>query len=306
MTDLIPDKRLDFMCIGAAKSGTTWLYHNLSLHPNISLSKVKEINYFNKYTGEDPDILNPNYGKPIEWYHSYFPDSKPGFLLGEFSTSYLKYLNCAPDLHAYNPKLKLIVILRNPVERVFSHYLFLLQRGFVAPSMSFEEAMTKRKYMLDNSLYFEQLFHYFKLFPKNQIKILWYDDLIHQPEKLYAETLEFLQIEPFFPSGLKEVVNPTKEVRSRLLNDVLINFSKTFNSGKIAGKIKFILKKLRLGKILNHVFILNSAKPNAERREINEASRKQLQDYFKADIEKLEALLDVDLNTWKTRTHSTS
>ena len=125
--------KVDFFIVGAPKAGTTSLYHYLNEHPEISMSSQKEPDYFS-----DADIQNEGmyYGKnridTIKKYHSLFDDNSESKLKGEASVSYLFYKNVPQKIKAYNPDSKIIIMLRNPIERAFSHYLMDYRLGLVS------------------------------------------------------------------------------------------------------------------------------------------------------------------------------
>lgn len=291
---------VNFVCIGAAKSGTTWLYQNLKQHPNIVVSNVKEIYYFNKYSSEEQNEINPHYGKSLNWYHSFFPSRiSSEERLGEFSTTYLKYQNCSTDIYRYNPQMKIIAILRNPTEQVYSQYLFFIQKGFIPVYWTFEETLLKRPYLLKNALYFQQLKPYFDLFPKDQIKILWYEDIKNRSEQLYSETLDFLGLHPFISPYLNTLVNPTIKVKSKKLNSLLISFTERIRSKNVPLFLRYIIDLLKLRYAINKIHALNLTEFKDKKPEIKSSTKQMMANFFQHDINSLEKILGKDLKTWK-------
>lgn len=266
--------RLDFMCVGAAKAGTTWLCHNLRQHPRIFICADKELHYFNQYLPENPQKINPNYQKSLTWYHQFFEAATPNQLTADFSTSYLKYPNCAKDLFTYNPSLKIIMILREPIERVLSHYYFLIQRNII-PKQDLTQAIKTHPHILENSLYAKQLKNYQTFFPKEQIKILWYKEIKQTPQTLINEVTNFLEIEQFTPKDLKKKINVTQYTPQNSLSKIIQK------AKKIAG--------------LN-----TEEKQNRNRKEIlTNPLKTELKAYFQEDICTLEKMLNKDLSLWK-------
>src|SRR3989339_1804269 len=107
----VVNKKVDIIGIGVQKSATTWLYTCLSEHPEIRCSSKEEMNYFD-------DSLS--YSKGFEWYHAHFKFG--AWKTAEYSPTYFYDKNVPARIHTYNPDSKLILSLRNPIERAFSHY----------------------------------------------------------------------------------------------------------------------------------------------------------------------------------------
>jgi hypothetical protein len=118
-------KSLDFMIVGAQKAGTTALAHFLDQHPAIAMSNRKEVHLFDaptySHTWSVEDIN--------QRYQAHFTPAAEACQLGEATPVYLFFQEIAAELHRYKPDLKLIIMLRDPVERVLSHYSMELSRG---------------------------------------------------------------------------------------------------------------------------------------------------------------------------------
>lgn len=209
----------DFIIIGAQKAGTTSLYSYLAQHPQVFPAAKKEVHYFDYF-----------YQNGELWYRSYFPligtvKEKKG-LTGESSPFYLFHPLCAQRIHEHVPDVKLIVLLRNPVERAISHYFMEVCQGHetlpIGKAMRDEEArlaneMTKleidpycRSYQLTNysykgrGIYADQLERYFEHFPREQIIILRAEDMYKDTDRVLKEVCGFLGIDQdFHPSDLR-------------------------------------------------------------------------------------------------------
>lgn len=211
----------DFIIIGAQKGGTTSLYRYLIQHPCVAPIYIKEPHFF--------DIF---FHKGIGWYRAHFPTSvekyyveltrKHDFITGEASPYYLYHPLAAKRVAKTLPHAKLIVVLRNPVDRAYSHYQHQLRQPGVEP-LPFEEAIeaeTKRlageeekilrdeKYVsfnhrhysyLARGTYIHQVPAWMDLFPKEQILILKSEDLYTKPGTIVEQTLDFLHI----PNGIQ-------------------------------------------------------------------------------------------------------
>lgn len=179
----------NFLIIGAAKSGTTSLYHYLKQHPEIYLSPVKEPKFFCFYQekldwqgpGDQKAILN--YVTDIDQYFSLFEGVRNETAIGEATPWYIYSESAVKKIKAFIPDAKLIAILRDPAERAYSHFLHLLREGR-EPLADFQDALdaeeerTRRNWgwtwqYKSRGLYYSQLKKYFDTFP-NKIYVYIY------------------------------------------------------------------------------------------------------------------------------------
>lgn len=213
----------DFIIIGAQKGGTTSLYNYLTEHPNIVSASRKEVHFFNN-----------NFHKGMSWYRAKFPTSiskfyainilRRDFITGEASPYYLPHPYAPKRIATYLPRVRLIVLLRNPVERAYSHYRHQMHFGF--EHLSFEEAIaceekrlkedveklaSSESYYsfnhqhfsyLERGKYADQLQVWFNLFSREQFLILSSEDFFRDPGALYKQTLEFLNVPVIEPKTI--------------------------------------------------------------------------------------------------------
>src|SRR6266511_2184385 len=207
----------DFLIIGAQKAGTTALYAYLRWHPEITGPSFKEVSYFDRH-----------YAHGERWYRGHLPGrlrlwltkrrrgSWP--LVGEASPSYLFHPLAPERVAALMPRARLIAVLRNPVDRAFSHYQHEVALG--REKLSFEEALDREddrmrgeiERMLEDPSYFshawwnytyvargryaEQLERWFAAFPREQLLVLVSEELLDQTAETYARVLDFLRVDP--------------------------------------------------------------------------------------------------------------
>jgi len=171
---------VSFLCIGPGKSGTTSLFHMLKKHPNVCLADVKEPCFFNDF-----------FGKGINWYHSLFK-LKQNQIAGEVSNTYIFSQDAPNRAFRYNKKIKIITILRNPIDRAFSHYLFLRRNGEI--SCSFEEALKIKPDILERGRYSRHLKHWYKYFPKKQIYVDLFENFKENPYQTFHKICSFLNL----------------------------------------------------------------------------------------------------------------
>lgn len=188
-----PGRMPDFLIIGAMKSGTTSFFNLLGRHPSIFVPYWKELQYFSR---------DHKYALGEKSYTEHFTEAKKDQIVGEGSTCYSRwphYPHAAERIAARLPDIKLIYLMRHPVERAYSHYGHIMQERIVkkeGPILTFEEALRDDKEIIDASLYKMQIERYLELFERDQILFLTFDELVSSPDELLQQTQEFLGVEP--------------------------------------------------------------------------------------------------------------
>jgi len=207
----------DFYIIGSAKCGTSSLYEYLSYHPAVQPAVTKEVHFFDHY-----------FERGLNWYKVCFPlkldkffvknFGKKKFITGEASPRYIDHPHTPKRIKEITPDAKFIILLRNPIERAYSHYIMNVRQG-IEP-LSFEEAIdqqTKRtkdefKKMekaenyyskpyfrfsyLERGIYISKLERWLKYFPKEQFCIIKSEDMFKDPNTIFNQILKFLELSP--------------------------------------------------------------------------------------------------------------
>ena len=180
----------NLIVIGAMKCGTTSLHRYLRLHPEIEMSAPKELNYF---------VQELQLGLGEDWYRSHFDPRNA--VRGESSVHYTNHPRFAgvPErIHALVPAAKLIYMVRDPIERMLSHYVHNRAGGY--ERLSAEEALSRPSSYIDRSLYFMQLRRYLEHFDREQVLILTQEELNAERRVTLARAFEFLGVDPGFDS----------------------------------------------------------------------------------------------------------
>ena len=288
---------VDFIGIGAARGGTTWLTHCLRAHPQLCLSEPKEVRYFNRRTLPDEPLhgaLNPNHAKPLDWYLTHFHHSQPGQLNGECSPVYLYDEEAPRAIRRTFPSAKLIVGLRNPIDRAYSHYW--LDRGIEAlGAISFEEAIERHAFYVEMSRYARQLKRYLACFPREQVLLLFSDDMKRQPETEIANVLRFLGVAPTIdPAVLRSSYgNPPTRARSPWLK----RFLRDAMRKAVEWRLSPLVAVIRRMKIQDLVRAVNSIP--MQYPDMRPETRQRLREIFQGDIRELEALAGRNLSHWQ-------
>jgi hypothetical protein len=185
----------NFLVIGAQKAGTTSLWHYLIQHPQIELSAQKELHYFDRE--EDyPDH---------DWYRSHFTGDRPAS--GEITPIYCYWPGAIKRIHAFQPTMRLIFILRNPIDRAISHYWMEYQREqetlSLRDALEAEEARLatglpvhlRQHSYLARGVYHEQLARIYRYFPREQVLVLVFESLTRSPQTFLSRITRFLAVD---------------------------------------------------------------------------------------------------------------
>lgn len=179
----------NFLIIGAMKAGTTSLYHYLRAHPQVFMSSVKELDFF---------AHEPNDGRSLDWYRRQFAPADPdSAAIGEASTIYTKYPRFpgVPErIAAQVPEVKLIYVVRHPIERIRSHFQHQVAVG--AERAPFEQAVFDNPIYLHYSRYAMQIDQYLLHFPRDHMLVITSEDLRHKRLATVRQVYEFLGVEP--------------------------------------------------------------------------------------------------------------
>ena len=293
MTDTF---RVDFIGIGVAKSGSTWLADCLRAHPQIFVSRIKEIQYFHKVRPYSNGLRNINYDRSLSWYHNHFKKRLPDQLCGEISPDYFTAANVAVDIYAYNPDIKLILVFRNPVDQIYSHYHYLSQIGLIH-SPNFEEALSTYPDLLAECYYTKHLQRYLDCFDEKNIGIWLYDDLVEDREAFFLSVLNFLGVSHVIPEIFNTKSNVAKKAHFPLFNFYLDQVRVFLHKKKLLGVIKF-LRISGISGIVEWIRDKLNQKEILKKSPMNPATRKKLMELLEKDIIQLAKLINRDLSNW--------
>lgn len=185
----------NFLIIGAARSGSTWMSRNLSLHPEVFIPTQKELHFFDR-----------DYDQGMDCYATHFQlrAAADARVVGEATPAYLHREVAAGRIHRHLPDAKLIVCLRDPVERLYSRYWNSRGRFVENKGLSFEEKLQQKPEFIEEGFYVDHLARYLDLWPRDRLLILLYDDLKAAPREFLKSMYEFLGVDPEFDSELAE------------------------------------------------------------------------------------------------------
>jgi Sulfotransferase domain len=296
----------NFFIVGAPKCGTTALYSYLKQHPEVFLSEMKEPHFFGS------DLSFQNRMSP-EAYRELFAGAADRPRVGEASASYLYSARAASEIHQLDPAARIIVMLRNPVDMLYSLHSEYLSNGLeelpdFQVALDAEESrkrgerlpasLTWRSVMFCKEFLFyrevariaQQVARYVDVFTPKNVHVILFDDFKRDTSAVYRETLGFLGIRQDFQPNF-EVVNPNKTVRSRWLRTFLSNPPRV-----VQHLARWLLPqrlKLHLYEGLRDMNLRRESRPP-----LDAALRRRLQEEFRPEVERLGSLLGRDLLGW--------
>ena len=249
---------VNFIIVGAAKSGTTSLYQYISQHQNVFMPQNKEPRFFCDYPVEkfnfDSNYFHSEITKSKEQYMELFVDAPKNAFCGEASTDYLTCKNTAQRIYDWDKNIKIIIMLRDPIERAYSEYLHSFNAKFQRESF-WESLMLEKKrqnelydpifHHVTRGLYYHPVKEYLKLL---DTEIIFFEDFANNSQQVTQDTLTFLK-----------------------LQEQSIDTSSKFNVGT------------------NSYY---------KQRPLTLAQHEWLKDQFKVDVLNLQSLLGKDLSHW--------
>ncbi len=289
----------NFLIVGAAKAGTTALYTYLKQHPQVYTTPQKETSFF-AFEGEPIDFQGPGDNEVAEYpitdlatYQQQFQGVNGEQAIGEACPVYLYHPQAARRIHHYLPNVRLIAILRNPIDRAYTNYLHLIREGRETETDFMSALQAEPQRIKDNWMWFwyytkvgyyaEQLQRYYQLFDRSQIQVYLYEDLQRDASGLLQNIFRFLEVDDRFVPDFTIRPNKSGIPKNKLLHQLLT----TPNPLKAA--VKPLIPPVMRQKIQHQ----NLAKPT-----ISLKVRQELTKLFRDDILTCQDLIERDLSAW--------
>lgn len=268
----------NFLLIGAARSGTSWLNEVLARHPDVYTPADREIHFFDRH-----------FAKGWGWYQSLFTPAITGSakLIGENTPAYLYEPDVPQLIREHLPDVKMVVLLRHPIKRLYSHYTRKIKiEGLAQPFLDYVDTDPHAR---DRSFYAAQLERYFALFPREQFLILCFEDIIKDQAKLVTELSTFLGIDTKGFSFEDKQVNASYKPRFHALYQAAYAVNNALTTRHIHWPAQ-LATKLNVKRLFR-----GSGKklPQITTAEIN-----ALKPLYHDDVTRLKALLNYDFPAW--------
>jgi hypothetical protein len=264
---------VDFLLIGSAKSATTSLSNGLSQHPDICFSDPKEPQFFSTVNWRDH----------LESYHALF-NEKNAKLYGEGSTNYSKFphynKNIHQDIFDYNPNMKIIYMMRHPIDRIVSHYIHSFNRGHESID-DINTALTSNNHYLDTARYAMQIEPFISRFGRQNVLLLFFEDFVSKPQDVLDSAFNFLGVEPM--SIQKKALDSNKSFNRSVIHHKYDNPKTTIDKLR---KVVLIVKNYFSRDFINET-------PN-----LSSETKTYILNSVKDDITEIERLTNRNLSHW--------
>lgn len=298
----------NFLMIGAAKAGTTSLRDYLDQHPEVFVSRRREPSFF-AHAGAQPRFVGPGdeqWTFVTDWaaYCRLFDEAATASAVGEISPRYLFFEEASERIRHHLPDVRLIAILRHPVDRAYSHYLMNRARDCepaadFAAAFGLEAERRARGWGWDwcyvgAGLYHRQLSRYYEKFPRQQIKVLLYDDYRRDPGGFFEEIFEFLGVDPSFQPDTSLRQREAGLPRNRRLRRVLEK------GGPFTSLARQMLPAAWRRRAKSGMIAWNTVPPAPLSDELR---RTLFETHFAEDCRRLSELIGRDLRHWAAPRH---
>lgn len=290
----------NFLLVGGEKCGTTSVYFYLRQHPQTFIPS-KDTFFFNPETVKNRTEANRRFLSPQEYADIYsVPESHSALARGEIASSYLNhYQEVIPRIKHYLGDIKIVIILRNPVERAYSHYMHYVKdmcedRDFVEAiesELNDKDQIPVNRHFFNCGLYCEPVSNFLKEF--SAVKILLFEDLVWNTEETLRDLYRFLGIDDDFHLSRAVKFNVSGYPRNRLLHWIFFKPNRfklalkkvVISLGVSEERITGIIEKFRSG--------------NLEKRPMSAEARQKLTEAYRDEIARLEKLVGRDLSVWE-------
>ncbi|MBZ8181850.1 sulfotransferase domain-containing protein [Oscillatoria salina] len=271
-----------FIVLGGHKCGTSSLHSYLDQHPEIYLPAIKGIDFFSREGNPGQRITT------IEEYQALYQDKSQEQIAGEVSSVYLNSPKACRTIKKYVPDAKLIVVLRNPIDRAFSHFNVLKETK--KRERDFQEIFTEKK-VKKNGFYAAPLKMYLGEFGREQFKFFLFDSLTKNQQEFFADFFEFIGVDASFMPDTSLILRKGGKIKYNKIERV---FQQNNSLKKI---LKFVVKPFTTPK---QRLDLSVKMQNAFTKRIQMPSdiRKQLTELYREDILQVQDLLEIDLSHW--------
>ena len=280
-------RKPSFFVVGTPKGGTTSIFNYLEEHPEVFLPKLKEPHFFSS-----PEILDTYYNVKIiteeTHYRNLFKDASTQNAIGDLSTSYLYNRKSAERIKSFNSDSKIIIVLRNPVERAISHYLMDYNLGYI--DIPFIDVINNReknsifyREYIELGYYESQISNYYEIYDKSKVLIILSEDLFSNTIEIVSDIYKFIGVDENYIPDISKKHNQYRKPKFEIVKKIAQSKVATNLLNNIPEEIKNIAKT---------VFYSNTRKPLLTKE------RDVLKDLYRGSIIKTSNLINRDLSSW--------
>lgn len=262
----------DFIVAGGMRCATGWIRQCLLEHPDIYMPR-KETHFFDR-----------NYDMGIDWYHEFFASYRGERIVGEKTATYFHYVDSPSRMMEVNPEVKVIVCLRDPIERMFSHYSMFAESDHALKEAGFVESMLPGTDFLNWSLYADQVENFKRIIPDDNLLFVIYEEKDMAPVNFIRDMYTFLGVD----SSLKA---PSAELRTKL--------GQFEHNNWFWGRFSKIMLHPRAPDVFRSIY--SGMRPSSTGSGLGAGEYEQLSGYFTDEIPRLESLLGKSLDFWETK-----
>lgn len=275
-----------FIGIGGQKCASSWIYRILEDHPQVAVGEPKELDFFSYY-----------YDRGSQWYERHFALGPGVLTAGEVSPSYLLHPDAPARAHAYNPGLRIVVALRDPVGRAWSNHLHEVRLGhFAGEDISFEAGLRNNPMYLEQSLYAKHLARWFATFGRDSIHVTFQEDIERDPAGEAVRLYRFLGVaEDHVAQFLDRRANESYVPRNALLERITRALGR---AGRALG-LGALVRAVRYSPLVDRYIGRNRVHLREVVPPMREETRARLRAFFADDEQALAQLLGMARLPWQ-------
>jgi len=275
-----------FIGIGVQKCATTWLYDILSQHPGICMSQKKELDFFTYW-----------WDQGYQKYEENFTTLNDKNAIGEISPSYFYDIDAPKRIHDYNSDIKIIVMFRNPIERIVSNHKHEIRVGNLKGSdVSVETGLRNNPSYIEQSCYASHLKRWLNYFDSESILVVFFEDVVNKPQQTIREVYRFIGVdEAFSPEKITEKSNESYVFKSNVLGQMVSYIRKIIRNYGMSFLWDLLVK---LG--VRNIYRKHNRKTNFDEiPKLKQETKDKFKKIFEPEIAELENITGRCLEDWK-------
>lgn len=281
------DFKVGFIGVGGQKCASTWIYDILVGHPEVCLSRDKEIDFFSNF-----------WDRGYDWYSTRFDKKKANnsTAVGEASPSYLYDSDTPKRVAQYNKDMKIIVTVRKPIDRAYSNHKHNIRQGFVSvDDLSFEKSLNNNPTYIEHGLYGRHITNWLTVFPREQLLLIFFEDIVSSPVEVAESIYAFLGISETFQS---EFINKKSNESVAVANVRLARHVDLIRNAIQSSSLAWLWGLLKVTGVRSLYRAINMRDVDTAIPKMLPSTRAYLAGVYKDDISLLESISGRTLKNW--------